>query len=296
VLPSLPVDVVVLDSQLDGPADLRRIVREGHRVAGGDLFLDGVLGAAYIPGMARAALDEPYSDGEGGAGHLLLNDGTAESFLRAAALEGVSLGAHAVGERAIAQFLDCWETVLTDYPEARSLRPRIDHGILPRQTDISRAGELGVVFSMQPVFESRSGGSNGQYAQRIGQERARRTHRFRSLLEAGVVLAGGSDSPVNPIAPLDGIRAAVGHSVEEERLTPLEAIGMFTSGAAYASFLEDDHGALKPGFVADLVVLDADPTDPKQLPTCQIVATWHRGREVFRGSVTHERVEKSTTP
>ncbi|MCA9859090.1 MAG: amidohydrolase family protein [Thermomicrobiales bacterium] len=283
-LSSLPIDVVLLDSQLDSPADLRRIARNGHRVAGGDLFFDGVLGAAYIPGMARAALDAPYLDGDRGVGQLFLDDETAECFLRTAAEEGVSLAAHAVGERAVAQFLDRWEAVLADLPEARALRPRIDHGILVRPDDIARAGELGVVFSMQPVFETRSGGPDGQYAARVGTERAARTHQFRSLRNAGVVIAGGSDSPLNPIAPLEGIRAAVNHSVEDERLSPLEAIEVFTTGIAYAGFQEEDHGALKPGYVANLVVLDVDPTDRDLLSRCRVEETWYRGRQVYRSN------------
>lgn len=283
-LASLPIDVVILDTQLDSPADLRRIARNGHKVAGGDLFFDGVLGAAYIPGMARAALDAPYLDGDRGAGHLFLDDETAKCFLRTAAEEGVSLAAHAVGERAVAQFLDSWGAVLADLPEARSLRPRIDHGILVRPDDIMRAGELGVVFSMQPVFETRSGGPNGQYAARIGQEGAARTHQFRSLRNAGVVIAGGSDSPLNLIAPLDGIRAAVNHSVEDERLSPLEAIEVFTTAVAHAGFRDEDHGALKPGYVADLVVLDVDLTNRDLLSRCHVEETWYRGRQVYRKS------------
>ncbi|MBA3414569.1 MAG: amidohydrolase family protein [Chloroflexia bacterium] len=281
VLGDLPITVVPLDSQLDSPADLARIAANGHKVAGGDLFLDGVLGAAYISGMARAALDDPYADGQGGSGHLLLDDATVTSFLMEAARHGVSLGAHAVGERAIAQFLDAWERVVDAEPEARRLRPRIDHGILPREADIDRAGSLGVLFSLQPVFERRSGGPSGQYAGRIGPARSRRTHRFRSLLRAGVTLVGGSDSPMNRIAPLEGIGAAVDHSVESERLTPLEALAMFTTGAAKAGGLEQERGTLSPGKLADFVVLTGDPLDPRQLEACRVRETWRLGRKLW---------------
>lgn len=281
MLDSLPITVIPLDSQLDSPADLARIAANGHQVAGGDLFFDGVLGAAYIPGMARAALDLPYTDGFGGNGHLLLDDAAATGFLREAARHGVSLGAHAVGERAIAQFLDGWERVTQENPEARALRPRIDHGILPRDADIARAGDLGVVFSMQPVFERRSGGPDGQYANRVGPDRVRRTHRFRSLRDAGVTLVGGSDSPLNRVAPLEGVEAAVHHSIEAERLTPLEALAMFTTGAAWAGWREQTRGTLAPGMDADFAVLSADPRERERLAECRVVETWHAGVRVW---------------
>lgn len=281
ILDELPITVVPLDSQLDGPADLARIAANGHRVAGGDLFLDGVLGAAYIPGMARAALDQPYADGLGGAGHLLLDDVTVGALLSAAAQHGVSLAAHAVGERAIAQFLGAWERVVKTMPDARRLRPRIDHGILPREADIARAGDLGVVFSMQPVFERRSGGPDGQYAGRIGQERAQRTHRFRSLLRAGVTLAGGSDSPVNRIAPLEGIAAAVNHSVAAERLEPLEALAMFTTGAAFAGWRDREQGRIVAGAIADFVLVEGDPLDARRVAECRVGETWRAGQRVW---------------
>lgn len=296
-LGGLPITVISLDSQLDSSADLDRIAASGNRIAGGDFFLDGVLGAAYIPGMARAAIGEPYTDGQGGNGHLLLSDQIVAEFLLESARNGVSLGAHAVGERAIAQFLNAWAQVLQRMPDARSLRPRIDHGILPRDGDISRAAELGVLFSMQPVFEGRSGGPNGQYASRIGPERAQKTHRFRSLLDAGVTLVGGSDSPVNRIAPLEGIRSAVNHSVEAERLRPLEALAMFTTNAAYAGWMEKERGSLGPGTECDFAVLNCDIRDPSQLADCLVMETWRAGRKIWsrngksdaRGEVTSPR-------
>jgi hypothetical protein len=134
---------------------------------------------------------------------------------------------------------------------------------------------------MQPVFERRSGGPSGQYAGRVGADRARRTHRFRTLRNAGVVLAGGSDSPVNRIAPLEGVAAAVNHSVESERLSPLEALGMFTTGAAFAGWLEQDRGALSPGKLGDLAVLEGDPRDRDALAGCRVVETWRLGKRLW---------------
>lgn len=277
VLPELPITVVPLDTQLDGPADIARVAREGGRIAGGDLFLDGVLGAAYVPGMARAALDAPYADGQGGAGHLLLDDEVLRDLMREGVRHGISLSAHAVGERAVAQFLDTWDAVAAGSAVAREMRPRIEHGILPRSSDIRRAAELGVVFSVQPVFEARSGGPTGQYADRLGPERLRRTHPLRALREAGVVLAGGSDSPVNAVAPLLGMRAAVGHWRPEHRLSPVEALEMFTTGAAIAGHEEQRRGAIRAGAAADFAVLDRDPRTPAGLTACRVVETWRAG-------------------
>ncbi len=284
-LASLPITVVPLDSQLDSPKDLERIARDGGQIAGGDLFLDGVLGAAYVPGMARAALDEPYADGFGGNGDLLLDDVIVHDFLEASARHGISLGVHAVGERSIAQFLNAWKSVLAVHPEARMLRMRIDHGILPRAEDIDRAAELGVIYSMQPVFESRSGGPTGMYARRVGPERVKRTHAFKTLHDAGITLVGGSDSPVNAIEPLAGVRAAVAHSFPENSLELSDAIAMFTSNAAYASFREDDSGSISPGKQADFAVLSHDPRTLEGLSKCQVVETWKAGKVIWKTQI-----------
>ncbi|UXT85243.1 amidohydrolase family protein (plasmid) [Agrobacterium tumefaciens] len=277
-IPQMAIDVVPLDSQIDSPSDMKRIADSGERLAGGDFFLDGVLGAAYVPGMYRAALDVPYADGFGGKGHLLREDKVVRDVMAEGVRNGVSLGCHAVGERAIAQFLDCWEQVLGTDSGARGLRPRIDHGIIPRPADIKRAAELGVIFSMQPVFDITSGGMNGMYAERVGTDRVPLTHPFRELQDAGVVIVGGSDSPLNPIEPLAGIRGAVGHHFSKQRLTIEQAMRLFTANAAYAAHREKDTGTVETGKRADFAVLSDDPRTAEGLARCVVTQTWRNGQ------------------
>ena len=96
------------------------------------------------------------------------------------------------------------------------------------------------------------------YARRLG-DRWKSTNPYRSLLSAGVVLAGGSDAPITPVDPLAGIRAAANHPNPDQRIWGNDACAMFTTTAAYSLGLEMLIGRVAPGFAADLTVLSADP-------------------------------------
>src|SRR5262249_5749568 len=151
-----------------------------------------------------------------------------------------------------------------------------------RATDIPRFGKLGVVASMQPYHAI----DDGNWAeQRIGPERAKGTYAFRSLLDAGAVLAFGSDWYVAPLKPLNGIYAASTRRtldgrhpngwVPEQKITVAEAIRAYTWGSAYASFNEKTKGMIAPGMLADLVVLSDDilSIDRAQIAGVKVVAT-----------------------
>ncbi len=280
--PSLPLDVVIWDTQVvHTSGDVARVKESGLPRIGGDIFADGVLGIAWVPGGARAAISEPYLDGDRSLGHLLIEDGVLTDLLIQSLQLDLQIGVHAVGDRAIGQFLDCWEAALKEVPRVDA-RPRIEHGILPTDAQISRAADLGVVFSTQPAFEWQSGGPNGRYAQRLGPVRVRGTHPLRQLTRAGVVVVGGSDSPANVTDPLLGIHACVHHASEENRLSPIEALRVFTSNAACAAFEEKVKGSLEKGKQADFVVLAQDPTEQGiAIKDIQVVRTVHRGKDSF---------------
>lgn len=105
----------------------------------------------------------------------------------------------------------------------------------------------------------------------------------RSLIEAGIPIAGGSDSPVTPLPPLLGVHSAVNHSNLAERIEPLSALGLFTYGAAYLGFEEKTKGTLTPGKLADLVVLGDDPlvADRAELKDIPVELTIVGGRVVY---------------
>jgi hypothetical protein len=102
------------------------------------------------------------------------------------------------------------------------------------------------------------------------------------MLRNGVTMTGGSDCPVTPHGPLVGIQTAVLHPILEERITPTQAIRMFTIDAAYSAFDEAERGSIEPGKIADLVILSADPTavSPETIDEIRVDRTIVRGKAV----------------
>jgi predicted amidohydrolase YtcJ len=137
---------------------------------------------------------------------------------------------------------------------------------------------------------------DGRWAEnRIGAERAKGTYAFRSLLDAGAILAFGSDWFVAPMEPLMGIYAAVTRRtldgkrlqgwVPEQKITVAEAIRAYTLGSAYASFDETRKGSIEIGKLADFAVLSADilNINPNEIEKTRVVMT------IFDGKVVYER-------
>jgi predicted amidohydrolase YtcJ len=126
---------------------------------------------------------------------------------------------------------------------------------------------------------------------RIGPERARHAYAWREFLDSGVVLAFGTDCPIEPITPFRGLYAAVTRSNEagtseffpQQKLTMEEAIAAYTTGAAYAEFAEHEKGTLRPGMLADFVVLDRDITRvlPREILDTRVLRTVVGGKTVY---------------
>jgi len=221
-------------------------------------YADGALGSR------GALLLEPYSDDPGNSGlHL-----TPEAELRSSFVRGINhgfqLSIHAIGDAGNRLVLDMIEEM--SLPELKNdHRTRIEHAQTISLDDIPRFKELGVIPSMQPTHCT----SDMYWAEeRLGPDRIKGAYAWRKLIETGVVIPGGSDSPVESLNPLWGIYAAVtrqdhdsypdGGWYPEERMTIEEAVRMFTSWAAYASFEEDLKGTLEAGKLADFTLLSKD--------------------------------------
>jgi predicted amidohydrolase YtcJ len=114
---------------------------------------------------------------------------------------------------------------------------------------------LGVVASVQPAFDAAWGGLSGMYAARLGSWRAATLNPYATLAAAGLTLAFGSDSPITPLDPWGGIRAAVHHQIVEHRLSPEVALVAHTGGGWRAAG-RDDVGWLEPGAPATFVIWD----------------------------------------
>jgi predicted amidohydrolase YtcJ len=219
------------------------------------LYADGALGSR------GAALLEPYSDDAENSGLVLAPPADLQRWVDDAVTAGFQVCTHAIGDRANRTVLDAYEKVLTSHP-GEDRRLRVEHAQILAPEDLPRFKQLGVIPSMQPTHCT----SDGPWAEeRLGPDRSRGAYPWRSLLDTGVIIAGGSDFPVESPDPLLGIAAAVTRQPArgpvfhpEQRMSRAEAVRSFTEWAAYAGFDEDVAGALTPGKYADLVVLDRD--------------------------------------
>jgi len=171
---------------------------------------------------------------------------------------------------------------------AHSFRFRVEHAQVTTLEQVKRFRELGAIASMQPCQLL----TDMRWAEaRLGKDRAAQSYAWKEFLDAGVLLAFGTDYPVEPITPFRGLYAAVTRRSEDgkqeffpdQKLTIEQAIAGYTTGSAYAEFAEHDKGLLQPGMLADFVVLDRHVTRvpaPEILKT-RVLRTVVAGRTVY---------------
>ncbi len=269
----LPVRVVLYWST----EDMEKVRAAGLPRMGGDLVLDGSIGSR------TAAFSDPYADDPATRGSLYYPDARVEALIETAHLADVQIAFHMIGERAIGQGLDCFERVLARHPKADH-RHRLEHFGFPRPGDVERAARAGLVISTQPAFTYLRGGPGSVYNIRLGDARDRRAYPLRGLLDAGLVVGGGSDSDVTPIDPILGIHAAVNPPYAEHAVTPQEALRMFTIEAARTAFEERQKGSIEEGKLADLTVLSQNPlaVAPAALKDIQVIMTIKGGEITYQ--------------
>jgi predicted amidohydrolase YtcJ len=247
------------------------------------MFSDGALG----PGTAW--MFEGYEEDPGNTGIVATEVETLRTAVRRATAAGLACAIHAIGDRANHEVLNIFAEVRPN-PTVRP-RNRIEHVQLLRPADQGRLASLGVVASMQPLHAT----SDMLMAERGWGRRCAGAYAWRTQLRHGAVLACGSDCPVEPIAPLLGIHAAVTRRradgspgpdgwYPEQRLTVAEAVAGFTWGPAYAAGLEDRLGSLEPGKLADVTILDQDiyAIEPMTILSTNVIGTVVGGRFVWR--------------
>ncbi len=272
----LPVDVAPVPASMSLPDAMERHFRS----IGGDLPVDGSIGAR------TAALSHPYEDGTD-RGELYHDDDAMAEFFHAAHNAGLQVGVHAIGDRAIEQVLATWERVYLalDSRERRHFRARrhrIEHFVLPSAGQIERTAMLGLAVSVQPSFDRLWGQGGGMYEERLGPARAMASHPIRTMIERGIEVGVGSDSPVAPLDPMLAIAALESHHEPTQRLTRLEALKLHRVGSARLGRQEGKKGVLEPGWHADFAAYDADPLDVASVEGLRPVLTVSLGREVFR--------------
>jgi predicted amidohydrolase YtcJ len=270
---ALPLRVLVIAStpaELEGAAG--RLAEAGPMVSflGLKAFADGSLGGH------TAALRRPYADRPGLTGTHRLEPAWAVEMIRAAASLGGMSAVHAIGDDALARVLDAMETAIAAGVDPSLLR--VEHVSLATDEDCRRLAGLGVTACIQPSFLP----SDSPWLEaRLGPERLAEAYPFRSLADAGVPLAGGSDCPVEPPHPLWGMAAARDRAGfrPEQALTAAESLDLFTIGAAQAI---GDDARLAAGRPATFTVLSGDPlqASPARLREMEVRATFRNGREV----------------
>jgi len=221
-------------------------------------FMDGTLGSA------TAMMFEPFEDEPENKGLPQMSYEEVEKRVLAADKRGFQIGIHAIGSQANNWILNAFEKA-REVNGIRDSRHRSEHAQILVESDLKRFPELGVIPSMQPTHCI----TDKRFAEkRIGAERCRYAYAWKSLADNGARLAFGTDYSVEPLNPMEGLYAAVTRKdrkgEEGEGWFPMEKLAMgkaieyYTIGSAYSQFMEDRKGMLKPGYLADIVILSDD--------------------------------------
>lgn len=248
------------------------------------LYMDGALGSR------GAALLADYSDDHGNRGILVTAPDAYKSAVAKAYRCHVQVATHAIGDRGNRMVLDTYQSVLGDGATGDH-RWRVEHAQIVALDDIPRFAQLHLIASMQPTHAT----SDMPWAeQRLGAERLKGAYAWQRFIHEHVPLAFGSDFPVEHVNPMLGLYAAVtrqdlngqppGGWLPDQRVSRLQALAGFTRGAAYAAFLENEVGMLKPGMRADFVILSGDlmTVPPRQIADLKPLSTWVDGKAVYR--------------
>jgi hypothetical protein len=252
-------------------------------------FADGTLGSR------TASMLDPYSDVPSTRGIQRLTYEQLETLVLDADVSGIQVAIHAIGDAGNRMALDAFERAIV-VNGARDSRHRIEHAQILDAADIPRFDALGVVASMQPTHAT----SDMRWVEeRIGAGRTREgAYAWRSLLDAGAVIAFGTDFGVEPMEPVHGLYSAVtrqsreepgtppGGWLPEQRMTMPEAIRAYTAIPAWVEFEEHQKGMLERGMLADLVVWDRDllAVDALDVLEARPVLTVVGGRVVFESA------------
>lgn len=226
----------------------------------GDLCADGALGSR------TAALQEPYQDAET-RGHAYLDVADVRDHVIGCTLNELQAGFHVIGDRAVSQVLSGLRAAADQLgvPAITAARHRLEHVEMVADDGIAAMADLGVVVSGQPAFDAAWGGEDRLYARRLGAERAAGMNPFGAMARSGLVLAFGSDSPVTPLDPWGGVRAAAWHRTPSQRLSVSTAFAAHTRGGWQAG-KRDDAGWLAANMPATYAVWALDSAPDVDLP------------------------------
>lgn len=284
----LPFDEKVepLDAKRKSHPQSDKMLRTGMLKA----YMDGSLGSH------TAALMEPYADDPGNSGLPQYDPAKLNEMAKERVLAGFQLGFHAIGDKGVQMALDAFAEAERAAKEKKikaanggdDFRLRVEHAQVTTPLQVVKFRDLKVIASMQPSHLL----SDMKWAEaRLGSKRAEHSYAWAEFLERGVILAFGTDYPVEPISPFRGLYAATTRKSESgkdeyspaQRISMDQAIAAYTTGSAFAEFAEKEKGQIVPGMLADFVVLDRDPTAvvPQKLLETKVLRTVVGGKTVY---------------
>ena len=253
------------------------------------LYADGALGSR------GAAMLAPYSDDPKNSGLLFDSPALLTAKIGKALSRGYQVGVHAIGDAGNREVLDSFAAAYKEHG-GEQLRNRIEHAQIVSPQDIPRFVPLKLIASMQQTHAT----SDMNMAEdRVGHDRIAGAYAWRTFLEQGTRVAGGSDFPVESANPFFGLHAAVtrqdhdgrpaGGWYPEQALTLTEALRSFTLDAAYAEHAEKTLGTLEAGKWADFILIDRDifAGEPSKIWSTQVLETWVAGKRVYAKSATN---------
>ncbi|MBY9014207.1 MAG: amidohydrolase [Candidatus Lokiarchaeota archaeon] len=239
-------------------------------------WLDGSFGAY------TACLFEPFTNQPENSGYCVIEETILYERMVKAHNVGLQIAIHAIGDKANKLVVDLYEKLLEENPRDNH-RHRIEHASMLTPEVIKRIKKLNLIASCQPTFIL---SEFNWLEKRFGANRCKITYPFKSLVDAGIVIASGSDGPVEDPNPILGLHAMVNREgfVPEESISIEEALKTYTINGAYAAFEEDVKGSIEVGKLADFAILDRNPLEiPKdEIKQIQVVETIIRGKTVYK--------------
>ncbi|WP_347862573.1 amidohydrolase [Salimicrobium sp. PL1-032A] len=247
------------------------------------IFSDGALGGR------TAWLTAPYEDDPSQEGMMIHSGKDLDHLFEKARQKRMPVAVHAIGDGAVEAVVERMER----YPVEQGGRDRIIHAQILNDGLMERLKKLPVVLDIQPSFVA----SDFPWViDRLGEDRLKKSYAWKTLYDKGILLAGGSDAPIEEVNPLMGIRAAVDRRAtedykvyqEEERLSMYEAVSLYTKGSALATGKEKEQGMIREGYLADFTILDRDlfSLAPYEVSDAVVLMTVVDGEIMYEKGVT----------